>query len=95
MENGKKFIYIGNLREPKTFFNLTIRDFLITIGLSIVFGILSLKYLKFQFLIVPVGYFVLNIKVLMGKTSFIYWIKVALNYLVLTQQEFRWGIKKE
>ncbi len=94
-ENSKKFIYIGNIKEKKTFFNLSMIDFFVTIILGVFFGMISLKLLKFQFLIIPIGYFLLNVKILAGKTSIFYWIKVALNYLVLSQQEYRWGRRKE
>ena len=36
-ENSKKFIYIGNIKEKKTFFNLSMIDFFVTIILGVFF----------------------------------------------------------
>ena len=91
----KNYIYIGNLKDKKTFFAMTIQNFLISVVLSVVFFIISIKAsFHFQYLIVPIGFIILNIQILSGKTSMVYWTKLALKYLVFTQQEYRWGKKK-
>lgn len=91
----KNYIYIGNLRDKKAFFHMTISNFLISVILAVVFFVISIESnFHFQYLIVPITFIILNIKILSGKTSMFYWIKLALKYLVFTQQEYKWGRKK-
>lgn len=88
------FIYPGNLKEKKTFFFFRPFD-LIVLGIlatgSVIYAVQNYSFVPIIF---PMTFSILKVRFLDDGTNI--WIKLldVANYMVLSQQTFFWGVRK-
>lgn len=92
-----KFIYPGNLKEPKTFLFLRVFDLAVTgilLIICIVYTFQVVKKFNINTLIFPFTFLILKIRILEDGSNI--WEKLldAFSYLVLSQQTYFWEVKK-
>lgn len=87
----KQYIYPQNMRAAATLWLWSLRDFLITVVLAL-FAAAAWATTKITVpAAVAAAYAFLSIR--NNDTTILDFIKYAAKYFLLTQQEFRWGLK--
>lgn len=87
----KNYLYPGNLKEQKTFLFLNVWD-MVVLGFLVVFFVLySANDKSFITLLVPSLFLLLKCRVLENNTNLWDSILRVFNYIVGSQQDYRWG----
>ena len=88
------FIYPGNLKETKTFMNLSIVELAVSAILLMVFIAYSVQNRSLIPLCFPISFIILNVRILDNGSNLWEQIVKIFDYLLNSQQTFFWGERK-